>query len=340
MKTKISGYTTTRNSIEMMYPFEESIQSLLEFCDEVCVVDTSDKNDGTLQKLEELSRQDSRVKLLHLELDWKAPNHGIFDGYTKQKAREMCSGTFLWQQDCDEIAINTDKLHDLLNKWNTTELPPIMALPVIEFWGSTGKVRMDVNCWKWRISLNSPVIVHGIPKELRAVDPSSGLLFAKHGTDTCDYIHKTIGNRLPCANFITNESENLRFAALNGSYQSLKMYENWFQEIADQLPGVYHYSWFNIERKINQYKMFWTDFWMSMYNEQRDEKNNPFFPGKFWSEVSNEEIKEMAKLLENNTGGHIFHKPWTGNKTPHINLKLSHPKVMKDWIRKYENNNK
>lgn len=261
----------------MMYPFEESIESLLQFCDEVCVVDTTDNDDGTLQKLEFLSKKTNKLKIQHLELDWKAPNHGIYDGQTKQKAREMCTGTFLWQQDCDEIAANTDKLKSLLSEWDTSTAPAILALPVVEFWGSENKIRMDINSWKWRISLNSPVITHGIPKELKVFDPNSGLLFAKQGTDTCDYIHKTTENRLPCANFITDNSERMRIAGLNGSLQAIKLYQEWFQQTINSLPFVYHYSWFNIERKIKQYKMFWTDFWLSMYNEKRDEKNNPFF---------------------------------------------------------------
>jgi hypothetical protein len=45
--TKLSGYTTVRNALSMDYPFVESIGSMLEFCDEVCVLDSSDKADGT-----------------------------------------------------------------------------------------------------------------------------------------------------------------------------------------------------------------------------------------------------------------------------------------------------
>ena len=46
----------------------------------------------------------------------------------------------------------------------------LVCLPVIEFWGDKGKVRIDVNPWKWRLSRNRPHITHGIPKDLRRFD--------------------------------------------------------------------------------------------------------------------------------------------------------------------------
>ena len=42
----ISGYTTTYNCLKEDYPFLESIQSMLGFCDEVVVVDGC-SDDGT-----------------------------------------------------------------------------------------------------------------------------------------------------------------------------------------------------------------------------------------------------------------------------------------------------
>ena len=55
---KLSGYTTTRNSVYMGYPFEESIRLHLSFCDEVVVVDSSDTevhlNDDTMKILNDM----------------------------------------------------------------------------------------------------------------------------------------------------------------------------------------------------------------------------------------------------------------------------------------------
>jgi len=33
-------------------------------------------------------------------------------------------------------------------------------------------------------------------------------------------------------------------------------YQNWFNQAIDQLPGVHHYSWFDIGRKIKTYRTY------------------------------------------------------------------------------------
>ena len=343
MTFKISGYTTVRNCVEMDYPFIESITSMLAFCDEVCVLDSSDKQDGTWEKLTELQKQfgDDRLRIRHENIDWSAPNHGIFDGMTKQMAREMCRGQYLWQSDVDEI-VHEDHaalVRPIIEKVGAEfQKVPILALPVVEYWGRSGKVRIDVNPWKWRISLNIRDIVHGIPAELRWKDPVTGLDYAKPGTDTCDYISRATGERYPCISFVPQEVDQVRMYATSASPldNSLKQYETWINSAMQQLPGVYHYSWFNIERKINQYRLFWTNFWKAMYNESRDERQNPFFPGYLWSEVTDEMIKDKALALETKTGGHVFHKPWDGSSTNSIRIFKDHPKIMKNWIESHK----
>jgi hypothetical protein len=48
----ISGYTTSKNVISSDYPWKESIESLLNFCDEVVVVDGG-SDDGSYEELKE-----------------------------------------------------------------------------------------------------------------------------------------------------------------------------------------------------------------------------------------------------------------------------------------------
>src|SRR3989304_2039909 len=99
----ISGYCTTRNAVSMDYPFEATIRSLLDFCDEVVVADSSDKDDGTQDILQKLMDEDEKVQVYHVDVPWDAPNYGIYDGQMKAFAREQCTGDFLWQMDSDEI---------------------------------------------------------------------------------------------------------------------------------------------------------------------------------------------------------------------------------------------
>jgi hypothetical protein len=96
---------------------------------------------------------------------------------------------------------------------------------------------------------------------------------------------------------------------------------------------VFHYSWFNIERKIRNFRVFWNDSWKSLYNEDRDERSNPFFPGLSWAEITDEMIAQRAEELETKTGGHIFHTRWTGQVTPHVKINREHPLLIKEWVK-------
>lgn len=336
---KLSGYATTRNCESLDYPYVESITSMLQFCDEVCVLDTSDKDDGTRERLQELVKTfNGKLVVKHVGLDWAAPNAGVYDGQTKQMAREMCTGDMLWQQDVDEVLHESGYhlIRPLVEKLAPQLLvTPIISLPIVEFWGNklNGKVRLDVNLWKWRLSVNHPSIQHGIPMSHRALDITTGLMFAKPGTDGCDYIHTQTGQPIPSITLIPGNIENLRQEAVTNPILIEPMTE-WLNQHIRDYPTVFHYSWFDMERKIKAYREFWTGFWQSLYREEKKEEDNYFFPGRKWSSVTDEEIKQLAKTLETQTTGWIFHSPWNGTKRLGVPLNLSHPAIMTNWIAK------
>ena len=329
---KISAYSTVRNADEMEYPYIESIKSHLQFADEVIVFDTSDGRDKTLDTLFQLEKLEHKLKIIHSdEIDWNAPNHGVYDGYCKTLARKSCSGDILWQFDIDEIVHeNHIKLiRPLAESIFNTPGVDLIALPVIDYWGRNSKVRIDVTVWKWRMSKNNKDIIHGIPIQLRKYE--DGLLYAMHGTDGCDYIFESTGNIVPCAGYLPNEFHAFKQAAIKNE-NHIPDLQKYLDSVNSQLPGVHHYSWFNIERKIRNFKLFWHKSWKSLYNENREEKNNPFFPGLNWSDVSDSMIKNYALKLENETGGHVFHLPWDGLKNNWIYTSMNHPAIMKDWL--------
>ena len=54
---------------------------------------------------------------------------------------------------------------------------------------------------------------------------------------------------------------------------------------------------------------------------QEDTADNNMFFDKPWSEVSDEEIKTLAKDLSEKTGGHVFHSKIEWNKPmPYLTL--------------------
>jgi glycosyltransferase involved in cell wall biosynthesis len=336
-KATISGYTTVLNCVRQEYPYIQCITSMLGFCDEVCVVDGG-SDDGTWKKLFEWATREPRLKLVQVPRDWNHPRHAVFDGAQKAEARKMCVGDFCWQMDSDEIVHEDDynKIHTLM-----AAMPAdveIISLPVLEWWGNKGKVRVDVIPHKWRLSRNLPHITHGIPKELRCID-ANGDLYAVGGTDGCDMVHATTFERLSHATFYRDNAENVRQAAMQGSEEALAEYSKWFNAVIEQIPGVVHYSWYDIARKMQVYRVNvgmygWQHHWHSLWdadptNAVSDVPDNNMFFDCAWKDVNDGMLIARAQELEEKCGGHVFHTKWVGQHTPSINVKRGHPAIMR-----------
>ena len=318
----VSGYTTTRNCIEQAYPYQACIESMLEFCDEVVVVDGG-SDDGTWEYLQKWAEEESRLKVHQVLRDWNHKRFAVFDGAQKAEARKLCTMEYCWQMDADEVCTpaTKEKIKSFIQAW--PRAVELVSFPVVEYWGSKEKVRVDVNPWKWRLSLNVPHITHGIPKELRRFD-ENGDLYAAQGTDGCDYVHAETFERIAHASFYNENAHNARAHALNGNQQALEAYQAWLQNCVNLLPGVEHFSWMDIERKIKTYKNYWQKHWESLYDiKQEDTAENNMFFGMPWSEVTDEEITTFAQQLSEKTAGHIFHSKVDVNKpTPGIQIFL------------------
>lgn len=355
-RPSISGYTTTYNCVKAEYPFKQCIESMLQFCDQVCIVDGG-STDGTWETLidlvmkqkgitlDSLSKEereatielskagaiseDKKLSIKQVKRDWSYKRHPIFDGMQKAEARAMCNRDFCWQMDSDEIVHEDDvaKIVDLAR--NMPKDIDVVALPVIEYWGGPEKVRMDIQPWKWRLSRNNPDITHGIPVELRKTD-EDGQPYALPGTDGCDMISKKTGERVQFISFFTPEVDNVRKIGLAGDENARKQYEAWFNHVVSQLPGVFHYSWFDLPRKVRLYRDYWQNHWAALWNQDTSDTagNNMMF-GIPWSEVTDEMIAERTKLMKEKLGGWIWHRQWDGVvTTPHISCNRTQPKVM------------
>ena len=299
---------------------------MLLFCDEVIVVDCG-SDDDSYEMLKEWSLREPRIKLYQNIVDTKDPRFAVkVDGEMKAYARSLCSSNWCWQQDIDEIVHQDDAPKIKPFAANLPKAMHLVALPVTEYWGNKGKVRVDINPWKWRMSRNLNHITHGVPQELRQYD-EKGEMYAAPGTDSCDYIDIDTGERIPFSSFYTTEVHQVRILALQGNKQALAQYEAWFNSVITQIPGVHHYSWFNLEQKIKNYKNYWTRFWQSMYGEtQEDTAENNMFFNKPWSEVSDDDIQQLALELESKMGGWIFHQKVNFNHpTPSMKIQVSEP---------------
>jgi glycosyltransferase involved in cell wall biosynthesis len=324
----VSGYTTVRNVESQKYPWRKSIGSLLQFCDEVVVVDCG-SDDGSYEMLQEWAAKEEKIKLYQKLVDTSDERFAVkVDGEMKAYARSLCTSDWCWQQDIDEVVHQNDAPKIKGFAANLPKPMHLVALPVIEYWGDKGKVRVDVNPWKWRLSRNLDHITHGVPKELRQYD-EKGEMYAAPGTDSCDYIDKDTGDRIPFSSFYTQEVHNVRIAALQGNQKALESYQNWFNQVINQLPGVHHYSWFNLDQKIKNYKNYWTRFWQSMYGEEQEDtaEKNMFF-NKPWGDVTDKDIANLAFKLEAEMGGWIFHRKVNfDTPTPSLYVNVTHPVI-------------
>ncbi len=331
--SKISGYTLTYNCDSQNFPWRESIQSHLNFCDEVVVIDDN-SSDGTYEMLRAWAEKDERI-ILHSAQKTDDARLKIYSGsHLKTLGRRLSSGEFLWQFDVDEIVHEDDyqKIHQLCDA-----IPKdieIIALPVLEYWGPKGKCRIDVNPWKWRISRNNPKIIHGLPKDQRAFD-KDGNMYSK-GADGDDYIYEDTLERVPWAMTWTPDAEKLRQISLQAKDQTVSdKYGELMSAYISHYPAIYHYSWWSLRRKVVSYRDYWRKHWPSIFNtDPNDTSENNVFFDKPWSQVTESDIDEVSLRLEREMGGWICHRkvnfstptPWFFNNR--------HPKIMKTWCEK------
>ena len=123
--------------------------------------------------------------------------------------------------------------------------------------------------------------------------------------------------------------------ALSGHVEAQHAYTEWFKNVVQILPSVRHHSWLDIERKIKTYRNYWQRHWESLYDIRREDtaENNMFF-NKPWSEVTEQEIDDLAARLPAETGGWIFHRKLDLSRpTPHVEIPTAHPVIIEGWIK-------
>jgi hypothetical protein len=140
---------------------------------------------------------------------------------------------------------------------------------------------------------------------------------------------RTLEN-LPFISFYSPEVENARQLALQGNENARQQYEQWFNQVVSQLPGVFHYSWYDLPRKIKLYRDYWQNHWNALWDKDASDTaaNNLMF-GVPWSQVTDEMIESRAAAMKDKLGGWIWHRPWDGQvRTPHMTCNRLQPKVM------------
>lgn len=130
---KISGFTFVRNGFKLGYPVLESLQSLLDICDEV-VIAIGNSDDETEERIKNLGNP--KITIISTIWDETLREGGTILAQQTDIALQHCTGDWLLYLQADEVLHEKD--YDVIKQYAHRFLhhPTIEGLlfPIIIFW--------------------------------------------------------------------------------------------------------------------------------------------------------------------------------------------------------------
>lgn len=144
-QASISGFTFIRNGVELGFPFEESIQSILPLVDEFVVL-VGKSEDNTLEKIQKINN--SKIRIIESIWNERMADRGFVYAQQKMMAQYACTGDWAFYLEGDELVHESD-LSNIRASVDTHHANPEVEALVFDYYHFYGTPNWVANSPAW-----------------------------------------------------------------------------------------------------------------------------------------------------------------------------------------------
>jgi hypothetical protein len=135
MNPKISGFTFLRNAVELAFPFEQSIRSLLPLVDEFLIA-VGRGTDDTLERIEAIG--DPKIRIIETVWNERMSNKGFVYAQQKMIAQYSCTGDWAFYLEGDEVLheAELDNIRQAIARHHPNPAVEALVFDYYHFFGS------------------------------------------------------------------------------------------------------------------------------------------------------------------------------------------------------------
>lgn len=192
---KISGFTFVKNATKLYFPIKESIESILPVVDEFIVLYAEgDEDDNTLEEINKINS--NKIKLVNSVWDKERFPHNTIYAHETDKAKDQCTGDWLFYLQSDEIVHerDLDRIKAACEYYHSDEEVEGLLFEFKHFWGDFNHFFKAHNWYPREIR-----IIRNRPEIHSWRDAQSFRIFDKHDGTFQDYLRKKNTRKLRVA---------------------------------------------------------------------------------------------------------------------------------------------
>lgn len=135
MPASISGFTFIRNGVDLGFPFEASIRSLLPLVDEF-VVAVGACTDGTLERVKAIG--DPKIRIVETRWNERMADRGFVYAQQKMIAQYSCTGDWVFYLEGDEVVheAELDTIRESIERHHGNPAVEALVFDYHHFYGS------------------------------------------------------------------------------------------------------------------------------------------------------------------------------------------------------------